>query len=88
MEQYLAKLQALDRPKKVRIAIILTTGIMIAVIVIWLFYFNSVIGVHEAASDNQAVDTHEFSFWQSIKRSTANIVDKFTGAKQIEVKGN
>ena len=85
MEHFLARLQALDRPQKVRIAFVLTTGIMIAVVVIWLFYFNTVLTPIETSATDESVSTSGFSFWQSMKKSTASLFDRFTGAKQYNV---
>ena len=76
---FLDKLRALGEEKKKILLIVIVAIVMIAVIYLWLGYFNNlVVGFNESqiASPERA---EGFSFWQTMRAGVAAIYDNFSG---------
>lgn len=88
MEEFLKRLQNSDQRTKMRVAVAVTSVLMVAVIVVWLSYFNTLVGVDSVAQTSD-IESDEFSFWGSVKSGTAmmfNNVKGIFGSKDIDIK--
>ena len=83
MSNFLEKLQSAPESTKRRWMVVITAVIMVAVIYVWLAYFNSLI----AGGFSRTVSLEQqnppvaggVSFWQTLKNGMANLYEIFTG---------
>ena len=96
MGAWLRKIQESDNRTKMRAAIGLTVLSMTIVIIVWLFYFDTLATFGNQPARVEEAKTDEFSLWGSVKNGTAlmfenvkqgvsNVTKRFTGEKQYDV---
>jgi hypothetical protein len=90
---FLQKLQSAPEPTKRRWIMAITAVVMVAVIYVWLAYFNSLITAGFSQPAIPSVNSGQVpaepapsagvgsaSFWQKLKNATANLYNVFGGA--------
>lgn len=75
MNDFLKKLQKADNETKKQWLIILTGAAMLVIIVVWLYYMNSVVFINPGETKTQETGT---DFWPTLKTGVGITIDNIT----------